>query len=252
MIPKKIHYCWFGGKPLPKSARRCISSWKKHCPDFEIIRWDEESFDINCNAYCKEMYRLRKWAFLTDYIRLKVIYENGGIYFDTDVELLKPLNTLLNERAFMGMETTKYVNTGLGFGAEKGHPFIRENMEAYEELDNFDSLEACPTVTTRILEKYGIDRNSDMIQQVAGVSVYPKEFFCAKDTHTGIVTITEETISIHHFDGSWNTKEEREATLRRWKKFQRDYLFQKFKKILKIILGKDLVILLKRKFYRQK
>ena len=133
MIPKIIHYCWFGRNPLPKTAEKCIRSWKKYCPDYEIIRWDESNFDVNCNEYCREMYEQEKWAFLTDYVRLRVVYENGGIYLDTDVEVIKPLDDLLHNSAYMGLETTDKVATGLGFGAERNHWFIGENMKYYEK-----------------------------------------------------------------------------------------------------------------------
>ena len=112
-IPKVIHYCWFGGNPLPKSAKKCIDSWKKYCPDYKIIRWDESNFDINCTPYCEKLYNEKRWAFLSDYARLKIIYENGGIYFDTDVELVKPLDDLLHNQCFMGIDTTFLVSNGL-------------------------------------------------------------------------------------------------------------------------------------------
>ena len=152
MIPKIIHYCWFGRNPLPKTAEKCIRSWKKCCPDYEIIRWDESNFDVNCNEYCREMYEQEKWAFLTDYVRLRVVYENGGIYLDTDVEVIKPLDDLLHNSAYMGLETTDKVNTGLGFGAERNHWFIGENMNYSEKWKRSDPVEKYPIITTRMLE----------------------------------------------------------------------------------------------------
>lgn len=120
MIPKKIHYCWFGRNPLPELAVRCIESWKKYCPDYEIIEWNEDNYDINKISYVKEAYQARKWAFVTDYVRLDVVNQYGGIYLDTDVELLKSLDPLLKYKSFFGMEEGKFIATGLGFGAEKG------------------------------------------------------------------------------------------------------------------------------------
>ncbi len=180
MIPKIIHYCWFGGNPLPKSAEKCIKSWKKHCPDYEIIEWNESNFDVECNAYCKAMYQQRKWAFLTDYIRLKIIYDNGGVYFDTDVELLKSITPLLSDSAFMGFESTGFVNTGLGYGAEKEHNFIKKNMDYYEHWDSTKPILTCPIVTTQAFEKYCKEINPNMINSIADVTIYPPEYFCAK------------------------------------------------------------------------
>ena len=151
-IPKKIHYCWFGGKPLPKSAVKCIDSWKKHCPDYEIIEWNESNFDIKCNDFCRTMSEQKKWAFLTDYVRLKIIYENGGVYLDTDVQVIKSLDPLMKNGAYMGEENTGLVATGLGFAAEAGHPLIKKNMAYYEQLKDFSDVHSCPWITTEILE----------------------------------------------------------------------------------------------------
>lgn len=133
MIPKKIHYCWFGGNPLPEDVKRYIESWKKYCPDYELIRWDESNYDVHKNTYVELAYQNKKWAFLTDYARLDTIYEHGGIYLDADVELVHGLDDLLQNNCYMGMEQVGTVNTGLGFGAEPKHPFLRENMKPYEE-----------------------------------------------------------------------------------------------------------------------
>ena len=119
MIPKKIHYCWFGGNPLPELAIKCLESWKKYCPDYEIIEWNETNFNLDSCEYVREAYQAKKWAFVSDYARLKVVYDNGGIYLDTDVELIKSLDRLLKNKSFFGTETTGVVATGLGFGAEK-------------------------------------------------------------------------------------------------------------------------------------
>lgn len=246
MIPKIIHYCWFGGNPLPPLAQKCIKSWKKYCPDYQIIEWNESNFDVNCNAYCAAMYEQKKWAFLTDYVRLKVVYENGGVYMDTDVELLKPLDDLLNNKAYMGFETTGKVNTGLGFGAEKNHSFIKENMDVYEKMTGFDRVEICPVITTRIFEQYVIDCKSDKIQNVANVTIYPPEYFCAKHTHTGFIHVTKNTLSIHHFDASWNTSEEKKETEKRWKYYKKQRFRQMPKVIFRKIVGDRTVDKIKR------
>lgn len=247
MIPKRIHYCWFGGNPLPASAVRCIESWKRLCPDYEIIEWNEENFDVHCNAYCAAMYAQKKWAFLTDYARLKVVYENGGVYFDTDVELICSPDPVMDQPAFMGMETTSLVNTGLGFGAEKGAAFLRENMAYYEHLMDFSEPETCPVITTKLLSEHGFHNGeTSEIQRVVGITIYPPEYFCAKHTHTGLVTITQNTISIHHFDATWNTPEQRRRTLARWRKYRIEYICRTPKRMLRKWIGDERVDAIKR------
>ena len=131
MIPKKIHYCWFGRGEKPALAKKCIASWKKYCPDYEIIEWNEDNFDINYNAYTKYCYENKKWAFLSDYVRLLVVYEHGGIYYDTDVEALKSFDDLLTYKAYFGFENEEHINTGIGFGAEKEHTVLKSMLEMY-------------------------------------------------------------------------------------------------------------------------
>ena len=128
MIPKKIHYCWIGGNPLPELAIKCIESWKKYCPDYEIIEWNEKNYDFRKNQFMREAYDEKKWGFVPDYARLDIIYEHGGIYLDTDVEIIKPLDSLLKEQGFAGMEQPGIVALGLGFGAEPKLPLIKELM----------------------------------------------------------------------------------------------------------------------------
>lgn len=209
MIPKKIHYCWFGGKELPEQAKQCIDSWKKFCPDYEIIRWDESNYDVTKNEYLKKAYESRKWAFVTDYARLEIVYRQGGIYLDTDVELIKNPDTLLANACFMGMEQVGTVATGLGFGAEAGHPFLRENMKAYEE-GGFTGKhgefqpEICVKITTRLLREAGL-AGEDRVQDVAGVRIFPVEYFCPLVMGTNRLRITHNTYSIHHYAASWYT-----------------------------------------------
>ena len=147
MLPKKIHYCWFGGNELPDLAIKCIESWKKYCPDYEIIEWNETNFDLECCDFVKEAYKAKKWAFVSDYARLKVVYDNGGIYLDTDVELVKSLDILLQEKCYFGEETTGYVATGLGFGAENGNrtsdffPLCINSLRDFSDLEVTDAPE---------------------------------------------------------------------------------------------------------------
>lgn len=236
-IPKVIHYCWFGGNPLPKSAEKCIKSWQKYCPDYEIKRWDESNFDINCNEYCKFCFENKKWAFLTDYIRLKVVYDNGGVYLDTDVELLKPLDDLIKDGAYMGLQNETEVATGLGFAGEKGNEFIGENMRYYEKLTDFSQLRACPIITTELLMPYGLKEDTGSIQKVAEMNIYPPEYLCPKNERTGLSEKTKNTHSIHHFDASWFEKSWKEGQKKRWRKEKIRYIIHLPNKILMIILG---------------
>ncbi|TNU75055.1 glycosyltransferase family 32 protein, partial [Lactococcus cremoris] len=134
MIPKVIHYCWFGGQPLPESALKCIESWRRFCPDYEIKQWSEKNYDVNKIQYIKEAYQEKKFAFVTDVARLDIIWNEGGIYLDTDVELIKSLDELLYNSLYLGMERAGRVNTGLGFGAEVNHPIVRANLELYTNI----------------------------------------------------------------------------------------------------------------------
>lgn len=209
MIPKKIHYCWFGGKKLPKEAIKCIESWKKYCPDYEIIEWNEFNYDLNKNEYVKYTYENKKFAFLSDYARLDIIYNEGGIYLDTDVELLKPLDALLNCEGYIGMEDVGTINTGQGFGAVKGHPFIKENMDFYNNYEfkdkdgNFKKI-ICVKVSTDIMLKKGMKKKNEF-QKVANMNIYPTNYFCPLKVGTNILKITENTYSIHHFASSWKS-----------------------------------------------
>lgn len=207
MIPKKIHYIWFGRGEKSELINKCIASWKKFCPDYEIIEWNEDNFDVNSNEFIKEAYNHKKWAFAADVTRLIIIYENGGIYLDTDVELLKSLDELLNEKAFMAFEDSNYVNTGLCFGAEKGNSIIKENIEKYNEIkfsSNNEYLKdiTCPKITTNLLKKYGLKTKNEL-QVVKDVKIFPSEYFCPYSASTGITNVTNNTYSIHHYNASW-------------------------------------------------
>ena len=236
-IPKVIHYCWFGGNPLPKSAIKCINSWKKYCPDYQIVQWDESNFDIHCNEYCEKMVAKKKWAFLSDYVRLKVIYENGGIYMDTDVQVIKPLDYLLGRGPYMGFENTGRVATGLGFAAEARNPIIQENMEYYEKLTDFDNLKSCPFITTEILEKHGLTSDVTQIQSVDGIFIYPEEYLCPKNERTGLTNVTKNSVSIHQFDASWFEESWKEGQRKRWRTARKDYLLHTPNRILMKLLG---------------
>ena len=220
MIPKVIHYCWFGGKTLPLDVVKCIDSWKVQCPDYKIIRWDENNFDINCVEYVKEAYEEKKWAFVSDYARLKIIYENGGIYLDTDVELLKNLDLLLNNKFFFAIEkdtnelhNVEYINvaTGLGFGGEKHNTVILSLLEEYNNV-HFKTCEGidltpCPVRNTKALEKFGY-KNENFLQQFAGGTVYPADYFCPQECNSIVSNYSSNTLAIHHYSAPWTSKKE--------------------------------------------
>lgn len=208
MIPKKIHYCWFGGNEKPKSVIKCIESWKHYCPDYDIIEWNESNFDIKAHPFISQAYDAKKWAFISDYARLYIVYNNGGIYLDTDVELVKNLDPLLSSDMYIGFEGGEYVNTGSGFGAVKGHAFLLENMKAYDtehimdENGKFVGI-SCPVYTTNLLKKGGLIDDNGTVQSVCGVTVYPSDYFCPYDYTTGVMKMTDNTYSIHMYSMTW-------------------------------------------------
>lgn len=235
MIPKIIHYCWFGGNPLPDDAKRCIESWKKYCPDYKIIEWNETNYDVNSNEYMKDAYKEKKWAFVSDYARVDVVYTYGGIYMDTDVELVKGLDSLLNDRMYcgwemrdplldkMGKEYENSVAFGLGFGAEKKHPALKDILDLYQNLSFYNddgtlNLLACPHYQTEILKKYGLDVSTRSYQRLGdGIVVYEEEVFSPKSPLTGKTVITDKTISIHQFSMTWINEKERRLQNIEWK-----------------------------------
>ena len=214
-ISKVIHYCWFGRNPLPESVQMCIASWKKYCPDYEIIQWNEDNFDFSVCPYAAEAYKIKKWSFVSDYVRFKVIYDFGGVYLDTDVELIKSIDPLLEYPAFLGFESDYTVASGLGFGAVKGHPFIAENIKAIMSMPLYVNGEInpiiAPKITTNILKEHGLVSDCTKMQTVADVVILPKEYLCPKDFETEKTKITRNTYSIHHYDASWFSEERRIA-----------------------------------------
>lgn len=209
MIEKKIHYCWFGGKELPKDAKKCIKSWKNKCPDYEIVKWDESNFDINCCEFVKEAYKNKAWAFVSDYARLKIIYEFGGIYLDTDVEILKNFDDLLESDCFLAQQQDgHYIATGLGFGASKGNYIIKEMLDCYNSIifknDRRDDF-ACPILNTSIIKKHCEYSNDDISIINDNVRIYPPKFFDPLAPGQTKNLMCEETYSIHHYNASWTS-----------------------------------------------
>ena len=206
MIPKKIHYCWFGGNEKSKLAKKCINSWKKYCPDYEIIEWNESNFDVTKNDYLKFCYENKKWAFLSDLARLMIIYSEGGIYFDTDVEMIKNIDFLLEYKAFFGFENRKNIATGLGFGAIAHHSVVKTMIDQYEYLQRDKNkkytLLKCPQLNTRALNEWGVQLNGE-IQYLKNMIILPVEYMNPYDDPTGVLRKTENTITIHWYSKSW-------------------------------------------------
>lgn len=214
MIPKKIHYCWFGRNPLPEKAKACIASWKKYLPDYEIVEWNEDNFDVNSIPYTKAAYEAKKYAFVSDYARFKVLYEHGGLYFDTDVEVIKPMDDVIKAGSFMGFELNPDPNSkqypcgavaaGLGLGAEAGMPFYKAIIEYYKEAQFTTGLKSVTVVyhLSELLRKQGLECKPG-IQKVAGITIYPADWFNPFDDGTGRVYRTHNTRTIHWYAKTW-------------------------------------------------
>ena len=240
MIPKIIHYCWFGGNPLPKCAQKCIASWKKYLPDYEIKEWNESNFDVNIIPYTAEAYKAKKYAFVSDYARFWILYKYGGLYFDTDVEVIKNMDDIIAKGPFMGCENEAKtgatpaqlgvapglglgvnpglglgVNPGLGLGVNPGLGLYGEILEIYNDKhyilpDGSYSPETVVTITTDLLCKYGL-KNINDIQEIAGVLIYPKEYFCPVSNVSKEVKVTPNSYSIHWYAGTWLPKKQKLA-----------------------------------------
>lgn len=214
MIPKVIHYCWFGHNPLPELARKCIESWRKYLPYYEIKEWNEDNFDVNIIPYTAEAYKAKKYAFVSDYARFWILYRYGGLYFDTDVEVIRSMDDIIARGPFMGCENdagkgamTLGVAPGLGLGVNPGLGLYKEILNLYDTLHFTDAKgrinqKTVVSYTTEILSSYGL-QDTNEIQQVAGVWIYPKDYFCPKDYTTGKMRITNNSVSIHHYGESW-------------------------------------------------
>lgn len=220
MIPKIIHYCWFGGSELPKSALKYIESWKKFFPDYRIIEWNEQNYNVRKNRYISQAYDNKKYAFVSDYARFDILFQYGGIYFDTDVEVISSFSDIIERGAFLGCETDSsengkmiQVNPGLGMGAEPGNIVIKTLLDYYNTLcfiNSDGSLNTTTVVkyTTDILKKNGV-KESSTIQSIGGFTIYPKEYFNPRDFETGKLIKTNSTRSIHWYSMSWMPKSKR-------------------------------------------
>ena len=205
-IPKVIHYFWFGNNDKPKIFYKCLESWKKYCPDYEIKEWNESNFDININQYVSDAYKKKKYAFVSDYARLYILYKYGGLYLDVDVELLKNIDNIVeSNECFMGFEDKNYVNPGLITGAIKGTYILKEILDIYDNFTNYEegTHTICTIVTEFLKNNYGLQDDNKKIQCLEGITIYPFEYFCAYDIISGKTYKTKNTYSIHHYNGSW-------------------------------------------------
>lgn len=207
VIPKRIHYCWFSGNPIPEKLQRCIASWKEMCPDYEIIRWDESNYDLSKYRYTQQAFDSKKWAFIPDIVRLDVLYEYGGFYFDTDVEIIRNLDDLRYQDAFCGREEWGHVNFGGGSGCRKNFELIKEILvfrkdEPFIREDGSFNTEASGYYETTPLVRRGlhIENTTEIID---GMTIYSAEYFSPYNYGSGTENITENTFSIHYFSGGW-------------------------------------------------
>lgn len=262
MIPKIIHYCWFGHNPLPPLAQQCIASWRRFLPDYEIWQWREKGlshdlsrkegdtnadkvmeFDVNCIPYTEEAYKQKKYAFVSDYARFWIMYHYGGIYFDTDVEVIRHMDDIIAKGNFMGFEVDpdgentpgryapRYafaVNPGLGFGMEARHQFINAMLDEYKDktfemYKDFAWYKTIVAYTTEKLCEEGL-RNVDGIQEVQGITIYPHEYFAPINVMTGRLKVTANTRTIHRYMGSWGTGDNK-SWKQRIRRFMPDWVF---------------------------
>ena len=248
MIPKVIHYCWFGHNPKPKLIKKCIKSWQKYCSDYEIIEWNEDNYDLAAAPlYVRQAYEQKKWAFVSDYARLQIIYEHGGIYLDTDVELVGNMDKILDAKGFFAFENGKYVATGLGFGGEKGSSLVKEMMDVYVSIpfvrdDGSFDTSPCPGRNTDVLVRHGL-KQDDSLQIIDGHMIYPHDWFCPCSWATGEICKTANTLGVHWFTSSWYDsakKATKSFEAKRIKKINRRHYIKTIpNRLFKLILGEN-------------
>lgn len=209
MIPKVIHYCWFGHNKKPSYVRKCIETWHQYCPDYIFKEWNEDNYDLSSSPFVKEAYDAKKWAFVTDYVRLDVIEKYGGIYLDTDVKLIKPLNALLSDSCFVAVDEGG-INTGIGFGAMPHHWMIKRMLAQYQDkhfmIDGKMDMTPCNLITTPLFEHLGYDPHNSSTQHIRDVTIYAKDYFDPLDGATSEMCQSEHTIGIHLKSGSWTDR----------------------------------------------
>lgn len=215
-IPKVIHYFWFGKNPETDLMKKCKNSWKKYCPDYEIKRWDESNFDVNMCSYVKEAYDAHKWAFVSDYARFYILNKYGGVYLDTDVELIKSIDSIVNAGPFFACENESFdsIAPGLGMATEKNNKLYERVIQDYNnshfKMKNglYDEMPVGKRIVDKFLLKDGL-KNISGIQNVDGIKIYPNDYFCPFNFLTGKLNITANTVAIHHYASSWWTKEDK-------------------------------------------
>ncbi len=218
MIPKKIHYCWFGNNEKSDLINRCILSWKKFCPDYEIVEWNEKNFDINSHAFVKKMYENKRWAFVSDYVRFYELEKHGGWYLDTDMELFKSLDTVSNSDLVLGEEKPGQISAG-AIGARTGHPFIQSCLKYYE---NIDKEITTPRIISEVYKSY---RDKDSVLVLPSITFYPYNQENIKNFDRD--NLPKESVGVHFWDYSWGN-----PTLRALNKLS---VYHKLKKILDIL-----------------
>ena len=213
-IPKIIHYCWFGRGKKTKLIRKCMKTWKKYFPEYDIVEWNEENFDINSNEYVREAYNSKKYAFVSDYARLYALYNFGGIYFDTDIEVIKNFDNIIKNMDIYAFEKEDVIMTGVMI-ARKGSKIIKQFLKLYDNLkflNDDGSLNLLPNTyrLTEILKENGlVCNNKKQILKNSLAEIYPIEYFCAYDMDNSYFMPTQNTYTIHHYDGSWTSKKEK-------------------------------------------
>ena len=243
-IPKVINYCWFGGNKKSKLIKKCIASWKKMCPDYEIVEWNEKNFDINSNSYIKEAYDEKKWAFVTDYVRLFVIYNNGGIYLDTDVELVQSLDNLLKYDSFFSLESEDYIATGLGFGAKKNNDLVKAMLDDYDDIHFKNDkgeidLTPCPVRNTNsVKDVFDKVKDRTSLFLIDNNAFLGMEFFCPYNPSTGVLNKTKNTYGIHWYNASWRSN--------------RINIQRKLLRPIKRIIGEQRFLKIKQKIYKKR
>ena len=241
MIPRTIHYCWFGQKPLPELASKCIASWKKFLPEYEIKEWNESNFDVNQIPYTAQAYKCGKFAFVSDFARFKIMYEYGGIYFDTDVEIIKPIDDIITKGPFFGMETMKwkkFCNPGVGFACSPNETLCKDMVDLYKRqqfilANGRYNLRTVVHNFSNILKHKGF-RTSSKPTEFQGIIFYPPEYFCPINYYTGKKKITENTRTIHHYAASWVNKYDNPSLMEKLWRFFRLPNTDIRKKILKL------------------
>lgn len=214
-IPKVIHYCWFGQQPHPPAVVRCMDSWRRLLPNYRIIEWNESNTDLTTNRYVREAYAAQKYAFVTDYVRLRVLFEHGGVYMDTDVEVVRSLDAFLRHDAFSGFENENEVPTAV-MGSRSGNRWIGALLAEYDELafvkpdGTFDVTTNVARISATTRDRFGVPMDNEFHELPGVLTMYPREVFCPKSYATGVITRTSSTHAIHHFAGSWKPVAQRQ------------------------------------------